>query len=340
MNPVDEMDDLLNRAGARWRADQQPPPEPDLDFILNGGRKRRRRWVPAVAAASVAAIAIGVIAVLPKHDSPTAQAPARSANDDLLVHDGDQVRAKGPVVIAPGKEPVLCAPVPIPVPEAPDKLPPPNCPAQYAVTLKGFDAAELRDPRITDGIRTGYAELTGTWSARTIDVHTQTVPPVRPAPTGANIPAEQVPCPAPAGGWSTAPNELDKVAVSRFLNSRQDQIAGPVVRYPQGGRAGAPQVLEIGVVHGDLAAFQTAFQQVYRGNLCVVPAKLSVTDLDGISAKVTGLMTRGLGVYGTGTAGLDKVSVSALVYDDALKNALTPIGIDDLELGTTVQPLR
>ena len=42
MNPTDEVDDLLTRAGARWRADQPSAPEPDLDRML-GGRKRPRR---------------------------------------------------------------------------------------------------------------------------------------------------------------------------------------------------------------------------------------------------------------------------------------------------------
>jgi hypothetical protein len=106
MNPTDEVDDLLTRAGARWRADQPSAPEPDLDRILGGGR-RPRRWVPALAAASVAAIAAAALTVLPdgdKQPAATTQSIAqgnKAPYDDLLVRDGDQVTATGRVIVAP-----------------------------------------------------------------------------------------------------------------------------------------------------------------------------------------------------------------------------------------------
>jgi hypothetical protein len=50
MNPTDEVDDLLAKAGAQWRAGQPSAPEPDLGRITAAGADRRfRRWVPAVA---------------------------------------------------------------------------------------------------------------------------------------------------------------------------------------------------------------------------------------------------------------------------------------------------
>lgn len=334
MNPVDEMDDLLRRAGARWRADQEAPPEPDLEHIVHG---KRKSWIPALAAATVAVIAAGALAVLPNHNSTPTQV-AQQPNDELLVHDGDQVRATGRVIIAPGQQPLLCAPVPVPMPEAPAKPPTPACEAQYAVTLKGFDASKLGNLRAVQGVRVGYAQVTGTWSSRTIDVQAQTVPPAIPATP--NIPADQVPCPVPTGGWSTAPSDFDKVAITRFLNVRRDQAAEPRILYPEGGRAGAPQVMAIGVAHGDLAAFRAAFEKVYDGNVCVYPVKLSAAELDRITTKASDLITRGLGVYGAVPADVGKATVKALVYDDALKTALTPIGLDDLELDTAVQPAR
>src|SRR5690348_2866356 len=113
MNPVDEMDDLLNRAGARWRADQELPPEPDLEHVVHG---RRKSWIPALAAASVAVIAAGLLAVLPNHNdasgtvpAPAAQ-PADNTSDALLVKHGDKVRVSGQVIAVPGKTPVFCAP--------------------------------------------------------------------------------------------------------------------------------------------------------------------------------------------------------------------------------------
>ena len=117
MKPTDEIDDLLTRAGARWRADQEAPPEPDLEYMLSGGRKPRR-WVPALAAASVAVVAAGIIAVLPNHqDQP--QGPPQSIaqgnhqpNDEQLVKPGDKVQVSGRIVAVPGKMPVFCLPLP------------------------------------------------------------------------------------------------------------------------------------------------------------------------------------------------------------------------------------
>ncbi len=128
MNPTDEVDDLLTRAGARWRADQPSAPEPDLDRML-GGRKRPRAWVPALAAASVAAIAAAALTVLPGGDqrptADTAPSVAQSnqtgtpavrteqtgrSNDDLLVRPGDKVEVSGEVIAAPGKPVVFCPP--------------------------------------------------------------------------------------------------------------------------------------------------------------------------------------------------------------------------------------
>ncbi|WP_405068618.1 hypothetical protein OG558_01645 [Kribbella sp. NBC_01510] len=348
MNPTDEVDDLLTRAGARWRADQPSPPEPDLDHILGGGR-RPRRWVPALAAASVAAIAAAALTVLPdggKQPAPpngTSQSFAqgnKAPYDDLLVRDGDQVTATGRVIVAPGREPVFCARLPMTdIGFTGGKEPAPTCEPQYAVTLKDLDPARLADAKTIEGVRIGYAVLIGTWTGRTIDVRDQTVP--THSPTAPQIPPDQVPCPAPAGGWKTAPNNYDKVAISRFLETRQDQATDPRVQYPKGQGPGAPEVYTIGVAHGDLATFRNAFEKVYGGNLCVHQVKFSEAELMQRATAVGNLIPKGVGVYmGGGSFEEDKVGVSALVYDEALKTALTPIGLDDLKLEVAVKPVR
>lgn len=343
MNPVDEVDDLLTRAGARWRADQDPPPEPDLEFLMSGGRKHRR-WVPALAAASVAAVAAGVIAVLPG-PQPTTGAPQTFAHgnqapyDDLLVRDGDRVEATGQVVVEPGKDPVFCPRLPRPVSEQPWLTEAPVCPAQYVVKLKNLDLDKLTPAKPT-GTKAIAVTLTGTWSDRTIDVRTQTVPKVRSTTAELSLPPDQVPCPAPAGGWSTKPNVYDKFAIDKFITPREDQANDPQVLYPKGRTPGAPEVYTIGVAHGDLAAFRTAFQKVYGGNLCVHRVKFSKNELTRIGTAVFALIPKGLGVYGGGPAAEDKVGVSAVVYDDALKTALTPIGLDNLDILVAIRPLR
>ena len=98
MNPTDEVDDLLTRAGARWRADQPSAPEPDLERML-GGCRRPRGWVPALAAASVAAIAAAALTVLPGGDKEPVAGPAGTARDAEIVcprQSGSQRRAARP----------------------------------------------------------------------------------------------------------------------------------------------------------------------------------------------------------------------------------------------------
>jgi hypothetical protein len=169
MNPVDEMDDLLRRAGARWRADQELPPEPDLEYVVHG---KRKSWIPALAAASVAVIAAGVLAVLPNHNEPTPAATAQPpTNDALLVKPGDTVRVSGQVIAVPGKTPVYCAPLAVGAIGYPKgKEPAPSCPAQYAVALNGVDLDRIFDITMIKGVRTGHATLTGVWDDRSIVV--------------------------------------------------------------------------------------------------------------------------------------------------------------------------
>jgi hypothetical protein len=348
MNPTDEVDDLLTRAGARWRADQPSPPEPDLDQIIGG--RHPRRWVPALAAASVAVIAAAALIVLPDGggepagDSSQSFAQGNQAPyDDLLVRDGDQVRASGQVIAAPGRDPLFCAPVPrLTDPGFAKGLESaPTCPAQYAVTLKNLDLAKLAEVKTTKGVTTGYAVLTGTWSGRTIDIREQTKPEVRSTTLEQRLPPDRMPCPAPAGGWKPGQINVDKIAVVKFLEGRQDQATDPRVLYPNGHAPGAPEVYTIGVAHGDLAAFRSAFQKVYDGNLCVHQVKFSEAELTQLGSAVSDLILKGLGVYAVGGSSQeDKVDVSALVYDEALRTALTPIGLADLNLKVAVKPLR
>src|SRR5262249_2931192 len=160
MNPTDEVDDLLRRAGAEWRADQPSPPEPDLDRILKGSR-RHRRWIPVLAAASVAAIAAVMLTVLPDNGPKQTAPVSRTPNDDLLVRNGDKVQTSGKVIVAPGRNPVFCALQPTVDPGFGIEPGAPGCDAQYAVTLKNLDLAKLTGPRTTRGVLTGYARLTG-----------------------------------------------------------------------------------------------------------------------------------------------------------------------------------
>ncbi|NUR97959.1 MAG: hypothetical protein HOV67_22235 [Kribbellaceae bacterium] len=346
MNPVDEMDDLLRRAGARWRADQDLPPEPDLEHVVHGTRKSR---VPALAAASVAVIAAGL------HTTPTAVTPAGqdkanggaaqqsfgqpADNEALLVKPGDKVRVSGRVIALPGKTPVYCAPLAVAAIGYPKgKEPAPSCPAQFSVRLNGVDLDRIPDLTTIKGVRTGHATLTGTWGDRSIDVKEQSAF-VEPKPT----PLPKLPCAAPAGGWQPKPSNVASPAVTAFLAAHADQAYGPVTYYPNGTSRNAPVVMMVGVARGDLAAFREAFEKVYSGNLCVTPVLMSRADEERVTNELsTKVDAKDLGIYMTAGAGMTggPASVSLLVYTQQVKDDLAPIGLNLLALDPQITPVR
>lgn len=345
MKPTDEIDDLLTRAGAQWRADQEAPPEPDLEYMLSGGRKPRR-WVPALAAASVAVVAAGIVAVLPNHQDP-AQGPQQSfaqsnhqPNDELLVKPGDRVQVSGRIIVAPGKEPVFCAPLAERlIGYLPGKEPAPSCPDDAAVKLNGLKLDQLGSLTTTKGVGVGQATVTGIWRDGTIDVQAQS-PAIKTEPS--DLP--KLPCAAPAGGWPSKPSNISSAAVRAFLTAKAAQAFGPVIYYPNGSSRNAPVVVMVGVAHGDLAAFRTAFEKVYSGNLCVTPVLMSNADSDRVRTELDTILSKQrLGVYMSG--GADGMTggpapLQLLVYTEQVKTALAPVGLDLLDIQPQVRPVR
>ncbi|MFI5697158.1 hypothetical protein ACIA58_35205 [Kribbella sp. NPDC051586] len=343
MKPTDEIDDLLTRAGARWRADQDAPPEPDLEYMLTGGRKPRR-WVPALAAASVAVIAAGVIAVLPNQKEPASDPQQSFAqgnhepNDELLVRPGDKVQVSGRIIAVPGKTPVFCAPLAVAaIGYPPGKEPTPSCSDEFAVELNGLDLGQITGMTTIKGVRTGSATVSGLWRDGAIDVQQQSAP-ITPAPTG----LPKLPCAAPAGGWPSKPVNLTSPAVKAFLAANAGQVYGPTTYYPNGTSRNAPVVMMLGVAHGDAAAIRAAFEKVYSGNLCVSPVLMSNADSERVGAELDKIVPkRDLGVYQFGGAGMSggRAPISLLVYTEQVKAALAPVGLDLLDLHPDVRPV-
>jgi hypothetical protein len=340
MNPADKVDDLLAKAGAQWRAGQPSPPEPDLDRITEG--KRPRRWVPVLAAASVAAIAIAALVVLPGHkDAPQVVAPSNDDpllvhNGDLLVHNGDKVEVNGQVIAAPGKQPVFCPPLAQPaIGYLPGKEPAPTCPANFEVKLTGVDLGRLSNPSNIKGTRSGQAHLIGIWDNRTLAVQEQSAP-VKEQPVP---PETKVPCDPPAAGWQPGGIvEPGGPAVDAFFNARGAELEAPAVRYPQGSGVNAPVVLMVGVAHGNVDAVRQAIKAVYSGNVCVFQAKFSHNEVAKTGAAVSALAGKNIGIYETGqSVGDHPVNVELVVYDEQAKAALTPIGLDMLDIQPQVK---
>lgn len=352
MKPTDEIDDLLTRAGARWRADQDAPPEPDLEYMLTGGRKPRR-WVPALAAASVAVVAAGVLTVLPspkpadQAKNPPTVVPAagqpfaqgNQPNDELLVKPGDKVQVNGRIIAVPGKTPVFCAPIAeTAIGYLPGKEPAPSCSADVAVKLNGLKLDQITGLKTIKGVRTGSAKVIGIWRDGTIDVQQQSTPTTPPP-----FSFPKLPCAAPAGGWPSKPANLASAAVKTFLAENAGQVYGPTSYYPNGNSRNAPVVMMLGVAHGDVAALRAAFEKVYSGNLCVSPVLMSNADSDRVRTDLDNIILKqDLGVYqfgGAGTSG-GPAPISLLVYTEQVKAALAPVGLDLLALQPDVRPVR
>lgn len=349
MNPTDKVDDLLTKAGAQWRASQPSAPEPDFDRIT--GARRKRRWlVPALAAASVAAIATAALTVLPNQQEPAVAPPpsspqlaegeprsGRSTADDLLVRNGDKVEVNGQIIAAPGSDPIFCPEIAQVLP-APGRQQAPSCGADQPVKLIGLDLDKLSDPELAQGVRSGYAHVVGTWRDKTVTVEQQSAFRKQPAP------ADQLPCPAPPGGWPSKPSNLNSPQVQNFIEAKADVISGQRLNYPAGRSRQAPVVFSVGVAKGDLAVFRQTLETIYQGNLCVFQGKVSLADNRQITDRLSTLMSqrRELNIFqGGGTRGDDGlVPVELLVVDEEVRAALVPLGLEKLDITASVRPVR
>jgi hypothetical protein len=358
MNPTDKVDDLLAKAGAEWRASQPSAPEPDLDRITGGTGRSKRRWlVPTLAAASVAAIAVAALTVLPDNNEPAVAPPANSSPTpqlaqgsapagkpgakDLLVSDGDKVEVNGQVIAAPGQDPVYCQVFARVTPanqSTTSEEPAPNC-GTRGIKLIGFDPAKLTDSQTIKGVRIGNARMVGIWKDRTITVEEQT--PYRQPPGWT---PDALACPAPPGGWKSKPSNFSTKQVQNFLKAKENVISGTRLKYPAGQGRTAPVVIAIGVAKGDLEAFRTTFETIFTGNLCVFQGKVSLTENNLLTDRIGDVMgsRKDLEISSGGGQGPDDgtSTISLLVVDQKVLDAFTPIGLDKLTFEPEVKPVR
>ncbi|TDO35660.1 hypothetical protein EV643_12271 [Kribbella sp. VKM Ac-2527] len=349
MKPTDEVDDLLAQAGARWRAGQPPAPEPDLQRIT-GPRKPKwrepKRWVPVLAAASVAAIATAALIVLPGNGDHETVAPSNETpprEHPMQVRAGDKVQVTGQVVAAPGAPVYYCIPVPtVGLPEG--KPRPPACLPGQQIEVTGVDVARLTGLETILGVKTGRAHLVGIWSGGKISVEQQS-----PPPRGPGAP-EKVPCSPPAGGWKPA-YAADSItpAVDAFIKARPGELQAPWISWPEGSPTDAtpgappnkPSVLMIGVAHGDLDQIRTAIDPLVAGNLCVTKVRFSQTEINQLRAAVAALPLDDLDldILGVGTRiGDTPVTISLRIVDEKVVDAFRSIGLDKLDFNPVIKP--
>ncbi len=341
----DEVDALLRAAGASWRAAQPAPPQPDLARLRSS--PPRRRWVPALAAATVAAIAMAVtITMLPDRFGSVASGGDQA---QYLVRDGDRVEATGMVIAAPGRPVVYC-----PHLGTPDA----SCPANFAVTLTGVDVGRLAEPATLDGIRFGYARLRGIWHDRTIAVDEQAMPDADSLYGPPEMEADTtVPCPEPVGGWPVPdPPSRDlpsTAAVRHFTEQRPERFGAVWFAYPKGGPPGAewtvPAVLVVNLLKGSADQARRDLEPLYDGPLCVSRGAVTTSRLREAGYAVQRLQvdTRN-GIWAAGGAGPVQltpdgerpIGVLLLIVDERLYGEFQKIGLDLVRLHPAVRPIR
>jgi hypothetical protein len=273
---TDHIEDLLLADGARWRAGQPAPRDPDPALF-----RSRRRWPPLAAAAAVALVAGAATVVLTRPD-PIPAPPA--AGPDLtrwLVRDGDLVTLADMVVSVPGGAVEMCAAFTVdPGTNAPD-----GCTA--GVVLIGANLSELSGRRAAGGTVSGVARVEGVYRAGTVTVDRQATGPAEEQEPGERT---VVDCPRPPGGWS---RPADPAAAGRALDAYVDAHPGDYLRatagvLPQAPGGTAPVVsttLDPAVARGRLAAVYGAPVCVVRGHsraeVAAVAARARAAGLDG-----------------------------------------------------------
>jgi hypothetical protein len=285
---MSDVEKLLSEDGARWRASQPPPPEPDLDRLAAARRRGARwqpivggrgsRWQPLAAAAAVVAVVAAGVVVASLRDSTGGNredGPVASDRDDMIVRDGDMVRGQGEVVALPGRPVQLCPPRPVARADvAGPPEPPPPC--EIAVTLEGLDLDRISEREERDGAVWGLALVEGVYRAGTVTVTRQDAP-IAPPRDDVTAP-DEVPCPEPPGGWPRQPRgglEPELTRLRQVIEAHSGVLSDVYVRYPYGwhlqdesNRKGT-EVYVVGTT-GDVAEAEAMLRAVFPAeHLCV-----------------------------------------------------------------------
>jgi hypothetical protein len=313
---MSEIDDLLVREGARWRADQPPPPEPDLHRLTARSTRHRRTLTVTLAAASATAIAFGAVALFGAGPGGTRPAPpgpsAAQAISRLVVADGDRVQVTSWVLAIPGKSVIMCAGTWDGDIRGIDTCPPPT----LRVTLQGLDVAHAPLDQHYGNRRAGELKIVGTWDAEAHAIAVESAE--RPESRSFPPPTYQMPCPAPEGGWPTR-QVIDSTALQHYVRAHPEWFAGVRTVNPDGSpahdpillptgrvvvldppkrapgttpprQAGNDHVLVVEVAHGDLDAIKGELARLYPANLCVEQVRFSTLDVNRAYGAVVRLL--------------------------------------------------
>jgi len=211
--------------------------------------------------------------------APVSEDVAGSGPADAVPHDGDTVTGSGRLVQEPGGPVLFCGnESTTDVGYAPGQEPAPVA-CGDGIPLEGADLTAVADRFEKAGAVEGFATVTGTWRAGTVQVQQQG-PPTRPAgPT-----YEPAPCPAPAGGWPVTAERDNMSAEIALVNASGRVSVGPN-RFAL-IRPSRDQVL-LGYAVPDEAAraqAQAALDELVPDRACVVVARHTDAEVDAARA--------------------------------------------------------
>lgn len=256
------------------------------------------------------------------------------------------------MIAAPERPVVYCPPLSAPSSSGDDA---PSCPADFAVTLTGFDLGRLAEPGTKDGVRFGYARLRGIWHDQTIAVDEQSMPAANALYGTPDT--DPVACPEPAGGWPVPGpprNDLPSTAaVERLVEQQPERFGATWIAFPDGMPRTArswtvPVVLVVNLLAGDVDQARRDLQPLYDGILCVSPGRITHSRLTEAAHKGVSLArdTRN-GIWeisGPGPSeeetGREPIKVHLLVVDERLHGEFQKIGLNLLWLYPAVRPIR
>jgi hypothetical protein len=346
-----DLDQRLADAGQAWRAQQPPPPEPDL------ARLARRRWRPIVpVAAFVLAVAVVVATVMlvrsgsDRHStattttssSTTSSGPSVTGNpggqSPPVLHDGDTAEASGQVYAPRGKPVQFCPQNPAPSFSSSVAV------CRDGVTAVGVDLSQLTDRQDSDGTITGRATLRGVYRAGTLRVTRQ-----GPAAQTVGFPAPDLPavlrttpCAAPSGRWTARP--YNNTAIGDYLRQHPDRFNGMGTTYPY-GRGSAVTVIVVGVVRADQAQLSQALTELrarFGDNICTVRVDRSLPEQQATEHAALQLMhdpANGIFAVG-GPIGFRPVDVSIDLLTPERYAKLSQIGLSHLLIQPWLEPVR
>lgn len=185
----------------------------------------------------------------------------------LVVREGGRARASGRVLVVDGD-----VWFELPLAEVAIYPPPTPRPSRWAVRAFGVDLNRLDQPETRDGVRLGWATLTGTWRDHQLHVTEQT--PWQPPAHRSRWTTP--PCPPPPGGWPHGnPGQPP---------DREEQAELTITQLTMFHPSRTQPVLVIAAEDVDRA--EQALRPRFGAALCVVPSRWSQRQIDEVGDRL------------------------------------------------------